>query len=211
MTERALLPIREDTDSKVGYSAEPIPEQVAIAGSLIPYSRDDEKARYLGYLACGFSIREALHLIERSKPWLSLCRHDPKFVDLENRIPEIRKELAKEYTELEFFRNFRLALEKDFRVLWKSLNPDKASVPQLDGSTKMVDVPMPRQDHEYLLKIRSQYSPQQLQILEAVVSGTGDGFNFARWVAENPDILQVSRTDTVIMQRSIDAKKTNDP
>lgn len=191
MTEHNMV------EARPSLASEDMPEPVAIASTLIPWSRDDERARYLGYLACGFSIREALHLINRSKPWLSLSRHDSRFVELEGRIPEIRKELAKEYTELEFFRNFRLALEKDFRVLWQSLNPEQMSVPQGDGSTKMVNIPMDRQDHEYLLKIRSQYTPQQLQIVEAIVSGTGDGFNFARWVAENPDIIQVSRTDTV--------------
>ena len=203
VTQRPLLPRTTD----VAHPAEDMPPEVAIAHTLIPWHRDDEKARYLGYLACGFSLREALQLIERSKPWLSLARHDPKFADLENRIPEIRKELAKEYVEIEFFRNFRLALEKDFRVLWQSINPHKIEMPQLDGTIKLVDEPMGRQDFEYLLKIRSQYNPQQLQILEAIVHSTGDGFNFSKWVAENPDIIQVSRTDTVTMQRSKDATK----
>lgn len=194
-----ILPL---ADRPVGSRSEPIPPEVAVAGSLIPYSRDDAKARYLGYLASGFSVREALVLSDRSKSWLSEARNDAKFVSLENGIPEIRKELAKEYTELEFFRNFRLVLEKDYRVLWKAINPDRVAVPQLDGTSKVMDVPLSAQDHDYLLKIRSQYTPQQLQIIEAIVSGTGDGFNFARWVSENPDIVQISRTDTVVVQKN---------
>ncbi len=175
-----------------------VPKEVAIAGALIPYSRDDEKAKYLGYLACGFSVREALHAVDRAKSSLSAWRHDSTFTDLENRIPEIRKELAKEYIELEFFRNFRLALEKDYRVLSKSLNPDKRAIFDDDGHVVGTEeTPLSRQDHEYLMKLRSQYNPQQLQILEAIVSGTDSGFNFARWVSENQEVIQLSRTDTV--------------
>lgn len=164
------------------------PKEVAIAGAVVPYPRSSEKALYLGYLACGLSVRESLRMIGRSKPWLSSCRHDPKFVELEERIPEFRRELSKEYVEIEFFRNFRLALEKDFRILKKSL-----------GSELLT-----KQDHDYLIKLRSQYTPQQLSILEAIVSGSGDGFNFAKWVAENPEVIQMSRTDTVTMARKAD-------
>ncbi|KKK64858.1 hypothetical protein LCGC14_2979970 [marine sediment metagenome] len=171
------------------------PPEVAIAISVIPYSRDDEKAKYLGYLSSGLSVREALHMIDRSKTWLSLARRDSVFKDLERRVPEFRKELSKEYVELEFFRNFRLLLEKDHRVLKAALFPDK------DAEGKVI--PMSMQDHNYLLKLRSQYTPQQLQILEAIVSGSGDGFNFARFMSENPDIIQASRTDTVTMRKQI--------
>lgn len=160
--------------------------EASIASTLIPWSRDDERALYFGYRSSGLSVRETLHIIERSKPWLSLQRHDPKFVELEGRIPEFRKELSKEYIELEFFRNFRLVLEKDHQILLKSLQTDS---------------PLSRFEHEYLLKLRTQYSPAQIQILEAVVSGEKGGFNFAEFVANNPDIIQLSRTDTITVAK----------
>jgi hypothetical protein len=160
--------------------------EVSIASSIIPWPRDDERALYLGYRASGLSVRESLHMIERSKPWLSLQRHDDKFVELENKIPDFRRELSKEYVEIEFFRNFRLALEKDYQVLRKSISKGEV---------------LTRQEHEYLLKLRTQYSPAQIQILEAVVSGNQNGFNFAAFVAEHPDIVQLSRTDTVTVAR----------
>lgn len=198
-------PKTEQPDSLVRYAPrsaeEDMPTEVAIASTLVPYSRDDARARYLGYMSCGFDIRETLQLIGRKKSWLSWCRTDPKFVELENNLPEIRKSLAKEYIELEFYRNFRLVLEKDYRILRKTLNPDQVPVVLADGSTKEVDAVLPRQDQEYLLKIRSQYNAQQLQIIEALVSGAGGGFNFAQWVAENQEVVQISRTDTVTMQR----------
>jgi hypothetical protein len=166
--------------------------EVSIASSIIPWPRDDERALYLGYMASGLSVRESLHMIERSKPWLSAQRHDPKFVELEMKIPEFRDELRKEYIGIEFFRNFRLVLEKDYQVLQKSLKKDD---------------PLTRFEHEYLLKLRTQYSPAQIQILEAVVSGNQNGFNFATFVAEHPDIIQMSRTDTITMAKSKDAEE----
>ena len=171
--------------------AEPVetpPPEVSVASSIIPYARDSTDAMYLGYRACGFSTREATKMIKRSVTWLSLRRRDEVFRDLEHRIPEFRKELSKEYVELEFFRNFRLVLEKDYKILMRSLE-------KVDTDHKE----MSKQEHEYLIKLRSQYTPQQMQILEAVVSGTGDGWNFAKWVADNPGIIQVSRTESVTM------------
>lgn len=156
--------------------------EVSIALSMIPWNLDDEKALYLGYRASGLSIRETCRMIGRSKQWLSWCRNDPKFKELEGRIPEYRRDLAKEYIELEFFRNFRLTLEKDYRILLKSLHEP---------------VLMTKADTDYLLKMRSQYSPQQIQILEAIVKGDGSGMDFAKWVAENQEIIKMTRTDSI--------------
>ncbi len=203
MTEHSSTPVPYQTRE----AEEPMPAEVAIASSLIPYSRDDARARYLGYLACGFALREALQLCDRKKSWLSWCRNDPTFVEIENNIPTIRKELAKEYIELEFYRNFRLALEKDYRIFWKSLHPDKMEVLTADGSTKEVNAPMTKQEHDYLIKMRSQYGPQQLQIIEAIVSGqASEEFNWARDIANNPDVLQISRTDTLTLKRGSNAE-----
>lgn len=186
--------MEEDFIPTKGTALEPMPEEVAVATTVIPYSRDDSKCRYLGYRACGFSIREALQVLSLTKQWLTWCRREPQFVQLENNIPTFRKELSKEYIEIEFFRNFRYTLEKDFQVLKNSLKKDGF------GNSDV----MSKQDHDYLLKLRSQYTPQQLQILEAVVSGTDGGTNFARFIAENQELIKISRTDSVEMRRSTD-------
>jgi hypothetical protein len=179
------------------------PTEVAIASSLIPYDRDDEKAMYFGYRACGLSVREALQLIDRSKAWLSACRHDQSFVDLESRIPEFRQELARDYTEIEWFRNFRLVLEKDCRILKRSLGMEKGE----DGEVvKMSDA-----DTAYLLKLRSQYTPQQLGMLETILKASGsEDFNFSKWVAEHQDVVQMSRTDTITVRRKTDVQNENE-
>lgn|SRR3972149_4881794 len=165
--------------------------ETSIASAIVPWDRDDERALYFGYRSSGLSVRETLHMIKRSKTWLSLQRRDPKFVDLESRIPEFRDELSKEYLKLETFRNYRLVLEKDRRILEKSLRHGDEGF-------------LTRQEQEYLIKLRTMYTPAQIQILEALVSGGKDGFNFAQFVAENPEIVQMSRTDTITMARQRD-------
>ena len=165
------------------------PKEVSIATTLIPWRKDDNRARYMGYLACGFSPEEALYMLGLKAEWLGEQRQDEGFNIFELKVPEIRKELSKEYIELDFFRNFRMVLEKDYRVLKKALEMDSAMLPQ---------------DHQYLLKMRSAYTPQQLQILEQVMKGVGeDGFNFARFVKENQEIIQLSRTDTITMRERL--------
>jgi len=138
-----------------------------IAQSIVPYNRDDDRARYLGLRSSGFTINEALKLIGRAKSTLSLWRHDEEFSNLEKRIPEFRRHLSLEYANLEFLRNYRLILEKDCRVIKASLYPDK------DASGNAI--PMPSADIAYLLKMRSNYTPQQLQIIEALIRAEGEG------------------------------------
>jgi len=138
-----------------------------IAQSILPYSYDDARARYLSLRASGFTIREALRLIGYAHSTLSKWRMDEEFVALEARIPEFRSQLNSEYAQLEFMRNYRLVLEKDYRVLQKSIHPDKDE----DGK----DMPLAEQEQQYLIKMRSHYTPQQLQIIETLAKGDGDG------------------------------------
>ena len=187
MAEPAVLPPNTDT-----------PKEVSIATTLIPWRKDDNRARYMGYLACGFSPEESLYMLGLKQEWLEEQRLDSSFNSVELSVPEIRKELSKEYIELDFFRNFRMVLEKDYRVLRRALE-----IP-LDG------LPMSLQDHQYLLKMRSAYTPQQLQILEQVMKGVGDAdFNFAKWIAQHQDkIVEISRTDKITMRGRLDNGET---
>lgn len=171
--------------------------ELSIAGTLIPYARDNPKAKYLGYLSCGFGVREALQMVGVTKAALSQWRNDSNFLKLESTIPDIRKQLSQEYTTLEFYRNFRLILEKDYRILQLSLTPD---------------IVLSKNDQEYLLKIRGVYTPQQLAIIEALASAQGkdaqgNEFNWVQWVANNPDFIQLSRTETVTMSKNVGESK----
>lgn len=150
-----------------------------IAASVIPYRRDDHRAQYLIYSACGLSIREALKMTGVAKSTLSLWRQDEEFVTLESRIPEFRKTLGLEFISIEFLRNYAFVLEKDRRVIKESLYPQK-------GDDGMV-IPMSTQDHNYLIKMRSHYTPQQYQILEALTMAEGkgsNGINFTEYIIE---------------------------
>jgi len=174
------------------------PKEVSAASVLIPYRRDDLRCKYLGYLACGFSDEEALYVLGLNRGWLESARQDDKFTDLEEHVPEIRKELSQEYTELDFYRNFRMVLEKDHRILRKSLEMELV---EDEDTGEMVPAEMTPFDQQYLLRLRSAYTPQQLQLLEAVVSGSDGGWNWAEWMSKNQDIIQLSRTDTISLAR----------
>ena len=174
------------------------PKEVSAATTLIPYRRDDDRAKYLGYLCCGFSDEEALYVLGLNRAWLSSARQDSKFIELEERIPELRQTLSREYTEMDFYRNFRMVLEKDHRILRKSLEMELV----IDNETgDLVPAEMTPYDQQYLLRLRSAYTPQQLQLLEAVVTGNDGGFNFAEWVSKNQEVVQISRTDTISLAR----------
>lgn len=172
------------------------PKELSAASTLIPYRKDDIRSKYLSYLACGFSDEEALFVLRLNYRWLELMRADTVFADLEIRIPEIRKELGREYAELDFLRNFRMVLEKDHRILRKSLEME------VDEDGNPID--LSPYEQQYLLKLRGAYTPQQLQLLEAAVSGDNGGLNFAEWVSQNQDVIQLSQTRTVTMSKRHD-------
>lgn len=142
----------------------------ALIQSMMPFGADDNKVRFIGYRASGFSIREALKLTGIHEKTLRRWRDgDPDFVKKESMIPELRRQLGTEYAHLEFLRNYRLILQKDFDIIVKSMRqPDKMTQP----------------DTSYLLKARGHYTPQQLETLKNMVSGTKSNkqFNFTDFV-----------------------------
>ncbi len=179
------------------------PKEISAAQSLIPYKRNDSRSKFLGYLACGFSDEEALYVLGLNLYWLELQRKEDKFSELEERVPELRKELSREYVGLDFYRNFRMVLEIDKRVLKKSLGMEQVEDPD---SGEMVTAELSPFEQMYLLKLRGAYTPQQLQLLEAVATGNDKGLNFSQWVKDNQDkIVQYSRTDTVTVNAGTDA------
>ncbi len=179
------------------------PKDVTAAQSLIPYRRDDLRSKYPGWMSSGFSDEEALYVLGLNLTWLELMRQDEKFCELEERVPEFRKELGREYTDMDFYRNFRMLLEIDHRVVRKSLGMEQEEDPD---TGEMVTVQLTPFEQQYLLKLRTAYTPQQLQLLEAVATGNDRGLNFSQWVKDNQDkIVQMSRTDTVTIGAGTDA------
>jgi len=179
-------------------------QEVSIPRSVVPYNRDDDRSRYLGLRSSGFTIREALGLIGKAKSTLSHWRKDTEFLRLEDMLPELRKTLALEYASLEFLRNYRLVLEKDYRVIKDSLV--KRTRTDKEGDT--VTVPMETQDYNYLLRMRAHYTPQQLQAIEQLFGGGGGGngqpTNFTDFV------LSLTRTSTV-EEVKLESRKRQEP
>ena len=141
--------------------------------SLIPHwIEGDKKAAYLGYLVAGFSKHESVKLAGIHKKTLSRWQDgDPDFIEFVNRLPEIRQTLNDQLLDLEFTRNFKLVLNKDFRVLYK------------DATGK----PLSDQEQAYLQAIRKFYTPQHLVQLRQLLSGQDDGgqaFDFTKTVLE---------------------------
>lgn len=175
------------------------PKDISAATTLVPYRKDDVRSKYIGYLCSGFSVEESLFVLNLDFPWLQRMRQDSKFIEIEERVPELQREFRHEYAELDFWRNIRMVFEKDHRVLRRSLGMD------IDGETGEA-IPLSSYDQQYLLKLRSAYTPQQLQMLEAVAGSKSGDVNFAEWVKENQEVIQISRTDTLTLSRGRDGK-----
>lgn len=141
-----------------------------MAQSIIPYFSDGKKGLYLSYIVANFSIREAAKLAKISERAIRYWREqDPEFAKVEHEgLTALRKQLAIEFTDMEFSRNFRLVLAKDFNILWK------------DATATLSE-----EEEKYLREIRKYYTPQQLAMIKQLVGG-GDGakeaFDFTKTV-----------------------------
>lgn len=126
---------------------------------------------YLSYRACGFSIREACALTgvsERAvRHWRAQSEPFRQF-DQEN-IGELVDKFSHKYLELQYLRNYRLVLRKDYEVLVKSVATPKALTPA---------------ENQYLLKARSHYTPEQLNLIKGLVEAGATGFDFTQLVLQ---------------------------
>jgi len=169
-----------------GQQIDESPSQAAVE-SFIPYfSLDSQKTKYLSYRATGFTVRESAQLAGIGKKWperqIRRWRaNDPLFAYWDGEgIVELQKQAGAHFTFAEFTRNFRLAMEKDAKVLHKSMLEGEEGE---DGNI----VYLTKEEHEYLLKIRPLYSPQALEAITKVLkSGGEDGkkWNFTEAVVE---------------------------
>jgi hypothetical protein len=132
----------------------------------------DNKATYLGYLIAGFSKIEAKRLTGIHDKTLTRWQQgDPDFVEFIAKIPDVRERLSNQLLDIEYTRNFKLVLSKDFKVLYK------------DATGK----PLSEQEGQYLQSIRKFYTAQHLIMLRQLLSGkdeSGDAFDFTKSVLE---------------------------
>lgn len=144
----------------------------SIVESIIPlYTDDTKKARYLSYRVANFSVLESCKLagvhIKSVRRWRE---DDPSFyaIDVTN-MENVRKELSAQFLDIEFTRNFRLVLAKDFEVLQKSMTEGAVLTEFEEG---------------YLGKIRAHYTPQSLAMIKQLLKGgtLAEPFNFTKYV-----------------------------
>jgi len=140
-----------------------------ISQAILPYYPDDsQKARYLAYRVSGFTMREACELVPCSTRVIYKWREqDEQFRKIDGEgLTDLRKQLSGEYLNIEFTRNFRLVMQKDFDILSKSIR----------------GVELTTQENQYLLRLRSHYTPQHLLLIKQIL-GEIDGdesFDFTK-------------------------------
>jgi len=97
---------------------------------------------------------------------------DPVFVALEEKAKtDLRDDLSNKLVDIEFTRNFRLVLAKDFNVLFKDATGETLTEPEQD----------------YIKLIRKFYTPQQYAMIKQMAGSngnSGDGFDYTRTVLE---------------------------
>jgi len=141
----------------------------AIAESMLPVFTDhSNKNKYMALRIANFTVTEAAQLTGITLATvLKWRRDDPEFLKQDTEgLTESKKKLANEFLSMEFVRNFHLALQKDFTILMKAAL----------GET------LTAQEHEYLLKIRSQYTPQQLGYIKQLAGEVAapEGIDFTQ-------------------------------
>ncbi len=151
------------------------------------FSGDSKKARYLSYRISNFSIRESIKLAKVSDKQVRRWRDaDSKFAHLDgDGLTELRKTMANEFLDMQFTRNFRMVLEKDFTVLYKDATGD----------------PMTASELKYMEKIRGHYTPQSLAMVKQLLKG-GDidkPFDFTSLT------LQIQREQITIVRQGTGA------
>lgn len=151
---------KEDFDTEVVETAEPFvdPDDVEeILKAKLPLITNPRKASYLANRACGFSVREACNLAGiRQGTVMMWRREDPDFAAWETKsMSFLQREMVDDLLRAEFFRNMRLALNRDFKVLYKA-------VYNFEGLTE--------KEWNYLKLVRKHYTPSDMLALERAMA-----------------------------------------
>lgn len=133
-------------------------ETESIAQAFVPtFSDDNKRATYLSYLIANFAHREACQLTPVSEKQVRRWKDaDEDFRRICGEgLPDLRKQFASQFIDMQFTRNFHLVLQKDFRVLYKDAIGDELT----------------ENEYKYLEKIRQHYTPQSLAMVKQLLGG----------------------------------------
>ena len=144
----------------------------------------DKKAAYLSYRISNFSSRESEKLANVSRKQVMRWREsDPQFRHLEGEgLPGLRDSMSNKLLDMQFTRNFRLVMEKDFRVMYKDATGE----------------PMTASELRYMEKIRQHYTPQSLAAVRQILNGgtIEQPFDFTKLV------MEIKREQITIVQEN---------
>ncbi len=120
-------------------------------------SGSQKKALYLSYRATGFPVRQACDLAEMSLEDLHRWRkQDSQFKLFETeKLHELQATVGSDVVRLEFMRNFRMVMKKDFLTIRKALFDEE----------NLTDA-----EWKYFLLIRRHYTPNDMLALEKAIS-----------------------------------------
>ena len=152
MEETRVIPLARPEEDDIAAD-----DVESILQAKLPLINNPRKASYLSFRATGFKVREACHLAEVNlHTVLRWRREDPDFAAWENKaLGFLQREMADDILRAEFMRNMKLALRRDFRVLYKS-------VYNLEGLSE--------REFTYLKLVRRHYTPSDLLALERALA-----------------------------------------
>ena len=126
---------------------------------------NNHQIKWLSYFVCGFSRRESCRLSRIKQKTVRQWELDnPDFKAITDHPGKFRKEFDKVYVRQEYLKNFRKYLAKDEEIL--------------DTPTEELS----KEEWDYLKKVRSQYTPQQLELLKDIIGDTNQKFDFTNAV-----------------------------
>jgi len=135
----------------------------ALAAILSTSTFNPNMRAYLGFRACGFSVREACRLAGIGESTVRRWRlEDATFAyyDSPAGYKELTEQFSYRYLELEFLKNYCLVLKKDFDVLAKSIQAPQE---------------LTKHEEQYLIKLRSHYTPEQMAVIKRMVEAGEHG------------------------------------
>lgn len=142
---------------------EPFNPQHAVQ-SLIPDFTNPRKTDYLTYKAMGFSNREAEALAGIDNGSVRRWRkEDPKFIDWEERVHNIRVNVTTVLLESQFSRNMHLAMQLDFKLLRKAMFAPNGVEDLTDAEQKLLARATDRYKASDLLAFLKVIEPQRDQ------------------------------------------------
>ena len=150
---------------------------------------DKAKQDFLAARYAGFTAKEAVVLANVDYDQVKEWREDDTFKGWEDicstaAVREVRQEVLR----LLFSRNYFLVLRKDYEILAKANSVWEEDIVTYSETGEarhtVVHPDLTEVEQDYLNTIRRQYTPQQLSVVEKLVSGDPQDFNISQFILQ---------------------------